>query len=211
MSGLAYLKDPNAIYARSFETILHETDLSGLPASVRDVAVRMIHACGMPDIISDLRFTPDVAEAGRDALAAGAPVIADCEAVSAAVTRRSLPARNEVVCTLNDPRTAALSGDLGTTRSAAAVSLWQPNLSGAVVVIGNAPTALFALLEALDGGAPRPAALIATPVGFVGAEESKEELTRNARGVPFMTLAGRRGGSAIAAAALNALAIAASA
>ncbi len=210
MPGLAYLKDPNAIYARSFEAILHESDLSALPEPVRDVAVRMIHACGMPDIVEDLRFSADVADAGRAALAEGAPVLADCEAVSAAIARRSLPADNEVICTLNDPRTPDLARDLGTTRSAAATSLWGPKLDGAVVVIGNAPTALFALLEALDAGAPHPAALVATPVGFVGAAESKQELARDPRGVPFLTLAGRRGGSAIAAAALNAMSIAAS-
>ncbi len=209
MPGLTYLKDPNAIYARSFETILQESDLSTLPEPVRDVAVRMIHACGMPDIAGDLRFSPDVASAGTSALARGAPVLADCEAVAAAITRRLLPCENDVICTLNDPRTPALARDLGTTRSAAAVSLWAPMLEGAVVVIGNAPTALFALLEAVDAGAPRPAALIATPVGFVGAAESKDELARNPRGIPFLTLAGRRGGSALAAAALNAMSIAA--
>ncbi|MEM8744163.1 MAG: precorrin-8X methylmutase [Pseudomonadota bacterium] len=211
MPGLAYLKDPNAIYARSFDTIQHEADLSNLPESVRDVVIRMIHACGMPDIVGDLRFSADVADAGRSALAAAAPVFADCEAVSSAITRRFLPGDNKVICTLNHSRTPDLASELETTRSAAAVSLWGPDLDGAVVVIGNAPTALFALLEALDNGAPRPAAIIATPVGFVGAAESKEELARDPRGVPFLTLAGRRGGSAIAAAALNALAISATA
>ena len=208
MAGLAYLKDPNAIYERSFETILHETDLSGLPERIQPVALRMIHACGMPDIVGDLLFDPNVADTAGTALAQGATVLADCEAVRSAISRASLPAGNEVLCTLNDPQTAELAKRLETTRSAAAVSLWGKKLADSVVVIGNAPTALFALLELLDDGAAAPAAIIATPVGFVGAAESKDELARNPRGVPFLTLAGRRGGSAIAAAALNAIAMA---
>ncbi len=206
MGDLAYLKDPSAIYARSFETIRDEVDLSRLPASLQPVALRMIHACGMTDIIEDLRFDPGIADAAGAALVSSAPIFADCEAVAAAITRRFLPAGNEVICALNDPRTPALAENIGTTRSAAAVSLWTDRLDGAVVVIGNAPTALFALLETLDAGAPAPAAIIATPVGFVGAAESKDEITRDSRGVPFVTLLGRRGGSAIASAALNAIA-----
>ena len=206
MGNLAYLKNPIAIYARSFEMIRDEVDLSHLPAPLQPVALRMIHACGMTDIVKDLRLDPGIADAAGIALARGAPVFADCEAVAAAITRRFLPAGNEVVCTLNDPRTPALAEDIGTTRSAAAVSLWADRLDGAVIVIGNAPTALFALLEALDAGAPAPAAIIATPVGFVGAAEAKEEIAQNPRGVPFLTLLGRRGGSAIAAGALNAIA-----
>lgn len=206
MGNLAYLKDPSAIYARSFEIIRNEVDLSHLPASLQPVALRMIHACGMTDIIEDLRFGPGIADATGAALVRGAPVFADCEAVAAAVTRRFLPAGNEVLCTLNDPRATTRAEDIGTTRSAAAVSLWTDRLDGAVIVIGNAPTALFALLEALDAGAPAPAAIIATPVGFVGAAEAKDEIAQNPRDVPFLTLLGRRGGSAIAAAALNAIA-----
>ena len=208
MAGLAYLKDPSTIYARSFETILNEANLCGLPESVQPVALRMIHACGMPDIVGDLLFDPIVADTAGAALAQGATVFADCEAVSAAISRASLPAGNDVLCTLNDPQTAEIAKRLETTRSAAAVTLWGHKLAGSVVVIGNAPTALFALLELLDDGATAPAAIIAVPVGFVGAAESKDELARNPRGVPFLTLAGRRGGSAIAAAALNAIAMA---
>lgn len=209
MAGLAYLKDPRAIYERSFETILEEVDLSGLPEPVRPVALRMIHACGMPDIVADLRFDPNVADAAGAALAQGSPIFADCEAVAAAISRTSLPAGNEILCTLNAPETAGIAKRLRTTRSAAAVSQWRERLAGSVVVIGNAPTALFAVLELLDDGAAAPAAIIAVPVGFVGAAESKDELSRNPRGVPFLTLSGRRGGSAIAAAAVNAIVIAA--
>jgi precorrin-8X/cobalt-precorrin-8 methylmutase len=165
----------------------------------------MIHACGMTDITDDLRFDPDIAGTAGAALKSGAPVIADCEAVAAAITRNFLPAKNEIICTLNDARTPALAKKHATTRSAAAVQLWETE--GAIIVIGNAPTALFALLELLDDGAPKPAAILATPVGFVGAAESKAELARGARGVPYLTLLGRRGGSAMAAAALNAIAL----
>ena len=204
MATLEYLKDPQAITGKSFGIVRAEADLARLPASLESVAVRMIHACGMTDIADDLRFDENIAVTAGAALKAGAPVIADCEAVAAAITRKFLPAQTEVICTLNDPRTPALAEELATTRSSAAVRLW--NMQDAIVVIGNAPTALFALLELLDGGADKPAAIIATPVGFVGAAESKEALTRDPRGVPFLTLRGRRGGSAIAAAALNAIA-----
>ncbi len=204
MATLEYLKDPQAITDASFAIVRAEADLANLPASLESVAVRMIHASGMTDLAGELRFDENIAVTAGAALRAGAPVIADCEAVAAAITRKFLPADNEILCTLNDPRTPALAKEHATTRSAAAVHLW--NMQDAIVVIGNAPTALFALLEMLDGGADKPAAIIATPVGFVGAAESKEALTRDPRGVPFLTLRGRRGGSAIAAAALNAIA-----
>ncbi len=202
---LEYLKDPQAIYDASFGIVRAEADLAALPASLESVAVRMIHACGMTDIADDLRFDPGLPETAGAALKSGAPVIADCEAVAAAITRNFLPAQNEILCTLNDPRTPELAGTHTTTRSAAAVRLWETQ--GAIIVIGNAPTALFALLEVLDEGTAKPAAIIATPVGFVGAAESKAELARDARGVPYLTLLGRRGGSAMAAAALNAIAL----
>lgn len=202
---MEYLKDPQAIYDASFGIVRAEADLAPLPASLESVAVRMIHACGMTNIADDLRFDPGLPETAGAALKSGAPVIADCEAVAAAITRNFLPAQNEILCTLNDARTPALAKTHATTRSAAAVRLWE--MQGTVVVIGNAPTALFALLEMLDEGAAKPAAIIATPVGFVGAAESKAELARDARSVPFLTLLGRRGGSAMAAAALNAIAL----
>jgi len=204
VAALEYLKDPQAIYDASFAIVRKEADLARLPASLEPVAVRMIHACGMTDIAGDMRFDERLPEAAGAALRAGAPVIADCEAVAAAITREFLPANNEIICTLNDARTRGLAESHATTRSAAAVHLWETG--GAVIVIGNAPTALFALLERLDGGADKPAAIIAMPVGFVGAAESKGELARNPRGVKFLTLLGRRGGSAMAAAALNAIA-----
>lgn len=205
MAALEYLKDPQAIYDASFSTVRAEADLAALPEPLESVAVRMIHACGMPDIVDDLRFDADVAASGAAALKSGAPVIADCEAVAAAITREFLPEKNEIICTLNDARTPGLATSQKTTRSSAAVRLWETD--GAIVVIGNAPTALFALMELLDEGAPKPAAILATPVGFVGAAESKEELAKNARGVPYLTLLGRRGGSAMASAALNAIAL----
>lgn len=203
---MEYLKDPHAIYHASFKTVRAEADLGALPASLESVAVRMIHACGMTDITADLRFAANVTESAGAALCAGAPVLADCEAVRAAITRKFLGPDNEVICTLNDARTPALAESLATTRSAAAIALWTDRLEGAIVAIGNAPTALFALLEMVDKGAAKPAAIIATPVGFVGAAESKQELADNPRDIPFLTLLGRRGGSALAAAALNAIA-----
>lgn len=201
-----YLRDPEAIYQRSFETIRAEADLARLPGELRPVAIRLIHACGMTDIVADLRFDATAPEAARAALRAGAPVLVDCEMAGTAIIRRFLPEGVDVVCTLNEAATPALAAERRTTRSAAAVELWQDRLGGAVVVIGNAPTALFALLEALDEGASKPAAILAFPVGFVGAAESKAELADNPRGVPFVTLLGRRGGSAMAGAALNAIA-----
>lgn len=203
---MEYVRDPEAIYAQSFAAIAAEADLMRLPAALRGVAARMIHACGMIDLVDDIAADPLAPVAVAEALAAGAPVLCDCEMVRAGVIRRLLPAGTELVLSLNEPSVAAIAQRLGTTRSAAAVELWRPRLAGAVVLIGNAPTALFRLLELLAGGAPRPAAIIATPVGFVGAAESKAALARDPHGVPYVTVRGRRGGSAIAAAALNAIA-----
>lgn len=200
----AYLRDPAEIYRQSFAAIRAEAALGGLPGDVADVAVRLIHACGMTDILGDLRFSADVAAAARAALAGGAPVLADSHMVAEGIIRR-LPADNDVVCTLRHPAVAGLAAELATTRSAAAVELWRPRLAGAVVAIGNAPTALFHLLGILEDGGPHPAAILAFPVGFVGAAESKEALAAGGHGVPFLTLRGRRGGSAMAAAAVNAL------
>ncbi|CTQ31558.1 precorrin-8X methylmutase [Jannaschia rubra] len=197
-----YEKDPAAIYAASFATVRREASLARFPSDVAELAVRVIHACGMTEIADRLDHSDDVAERGIAALRAGAPVYADCEMVAAGITRRLLPG-TDVRCTLNDERVAGLAADLGTTRSAAAVDLWETE--GAVIAIGNAPTALFRLLERLDEGAPRPAAILAFPVGFVGAAESKAELAANPRGAPFLTLRGRKGGSAMASAAVNAL------
>ena len=200
-----YLKDPAAIYARSFATVRAEAAIDGLDEGMAGLAVRLVHACGMPDIVADLTCSERAADAGREALRAGAPVICDCEMVRAGIIAARLPASNDLLCTLNDPRTPERARSLGTTRSAAAVDLWDDRLAGAVVAIGNAPTALFRLLERLDAGAPRPALILAFPVGFVGAAESKAELASNPRGIPFVALRGRRGGSALAAAAVNAL------
>ena len=200
-----YLKDPDAIYARSFAIIGEEANLSGLPAALHPVAVRLIHACGMTDIVADLRFSESVVPAVRAALTRGRPLLVDCEMVKAAVIARRLPAGTEIVCTLHHPEAAESGRRLGITRSSAAVGLWEPHLDGAVVCIGNAPTALFTLLEMIDSGVPKPAAIIAFPVGFVGAAEAKAELAADPRGIPFATLLGRRGGSAMAAAAVNAM------
>jgi precorrin-8X/cobalt-precorrin-8 methylmutase len=200
-----YLRDPQAIYRRSFAIIREEAALGGLPADIAAIAVRLMHASGMTDLARDLRFDARAGDAVRAALASGAPVFTDCEMAKAAIIARLLPAATEIICTLNDPAVPALAAQHGTTRSAAAVRLWLPRLAGSIVVIGNAPTALFSLIERLDEGAPRPAAIIAMPVGFVGAAESKAELAANPRGVPFVTLLGRRGGSAMAGAALNAI------
>lgn len=201
-----YIRDPQEITRRSFEIVRAETDLSALPAAVGEIALRVVHACGMPDIVDDLAWHGDIIAAGRGALEAGAPVLADCAMVVDGVTRARLPAGNAVRCTLNDPRTPGLATRLGTTRSAAAIDLWGEDLKGAVVAIGNAPTALYRLLELLANGAPRPAVILAFPVGFVGAAESKKALIAADLGVPYLTLRGRRGGSAMAAAAVNALA-----
>jgi precorrin-8X/cobalt-precorrin-8 methylmutase len=201
-----YIKDGSSIYRESFAIIRAEARLDGLPPGVARVAVRMMHACGMTDLVEDLAFTPDVAEAAHSALRAGAPVLCDSQMLSHGITRRRLPADNAVICSLNDPRVTDLAERLDTTRSAAALELWREHLAGAVVAIGNAPTALFRLLELLDEGAPTPAAIIGLPVGFVNVIEAKEALIANSRGVPYLTLRGRRGGTAMAAAAINALA-----
>lgn len=200
-----YLRDPDAIYAQSFKAIRAQADLAGLGDDMQDVAVRMIHACGMIEIAPHIRASEDAVERIGFALVEKAPIFCDTEATRAGVSHRYLRG-SEVVCTLNDPRVAAIAAEMGTTRSAAAVELWRPRLDGALVVIGNAPTALFHLMELLDAGVAPPAAIIATPVGFVGAEESKAELALDVHHVPFLTLLGRWGGSAIAAAALNAIA-----
>jgi precorrin-8X/cobalt-precorrin-8 methylmutase len=200
----AYEKDGAEIYRQSFAMIRGEADLAGLPADVAQVAVRMIHACGQVDLVADLAFSPDVVQRARDALNAGASILCDAQMVASGVTRRRLPKNNDVVCTLNDPRTPALAAEHGTTRTAAALELWGDRLDGAVVAIGNAPTALFHLLELVAAGAPRPAAVLGIPVGFIGAAESKEALA--ASDLEFLVVRGRRGGSAITAAAVNAIA-----
>jgi precorrin-8X/cobalt-precorrin-8 methylmutase len=202
----SYLRDGAEIYRRSFAVIRVEADLSRFTAEQAEIAVRMIHACGQVDITERIVFGGDLVMAARGALAAGAPVLCDSEMLAHGITRARLPMGNDVICTLNDPRTAALAAKINTTRSAAALDLWLDRLAGAVVAIGNAPTALFRLLELLDTGAPKPAAILGIPVGFVGAAEAKETLAASARGVPFLIVRGRIGGSAITAAAVNALA-----
>jgi precorrin-8X/cobalt-precorrin-8 methylmutase len=202
----AYLRDGTAIYERSFAIIRAEADLSRFSAEEADVAVRMIHACGQVDMARHFVFGGGLVAAARSALAVGAPIFCDAQMVAHGVTRARLPAKNDVICTLNDPRTLTLAAKNGTTRSAAALDLWADRLAGAVVAIGNAPTALFRLLEMLDAGAPKPAAILGIPVGFVGAAESKEALAADPRGVPFLIVRVRMGGSAMTAAAVNALA-----
>ncbi|MFJ6515693.1 precorrin-8X methylmutase [Streptomyces sp. NPDC091406] len=201
-----YEKDGPAIYRQSFATIRAEADLAGLPADVSQVAVRMIHACGMVDLVRDLAFSPNAVADARAALRSGAPILCDVAMVASGVTRKRLPADNDVVCTLSDPSVPELAAKMGTTRSAAALELWRDRMGGAVVAVGNAPTALFRLLEMIEEGAPRPAAVIGVPVGFVGAMESKEALAEHPSGLEHLIVRGRRGGSAIAAAALNAIA-----
>lgn len=200
-----YLKDPAAIYQRSFAIIGAEADLSGFAEPLRPVALRLIHACGMTDIVADLRFSEALVEAVRDALGRGRPLLVDCEMLKSAIMTRQLPPETEIICTLNHPASAERGRRLAITRSGAAVALWEDHLEGAVACIGNAPTALFTLLEMIDAGAPKPAAIVAFPVGFVGAAEAKAELAANPRGIPFGTLLGRRGGSAMTAAAINAM------
>ncbi len=201
---MEYVRDGAEIYRRSFATIRAEADLSALPEDVARVAVRMIHACGMVDLPGDIGFSPGVVVAARKALVGGAPILCDAEMVASGVTRSRLPAGNDVLCTLRDPAVPALAARIGNTRSAAALELWGDRLDGAVVAIGNAPTALFRLLEMVEAGAPRPAAVIGIPVGFIGAAESKDALA--ASGLEHIVVRGRRGGSAITAAAVNALA-----
>lgn len=202
-----YEKDPAAIYAASFATVRAEAKLDRFDAGMERLAIRLIHACGMIEVADRLAYSAHAYRAGHDALKNGAPILCDCEMVGAGIIRRYLPADNQVIVTLNDPRTPEHAKDIGNTRSAAAVDFWADHLDGAVVAIGNAPTALFHLLELIDQGAPKPAVILGFPVGFVGAAESKAELAANPRGCEFVALRGRRGGSAIASAAVNALAV----
>jgi precorrin-8X/cobalt-precorrin-8 methylmutase len=201
-----YLRDGAAIYERSFAIIRAEADLARFSAEEAEVAIRMIHACGLVEAAKYLVFGHDLVAAARAALQRGAPILCDAEMVAHGITRMRLPARNEVFCALRDPDVPALAEKLGTTRSAAALELWGDKLAGAVIAIGNAPTALFRLLELLEIGAPKPAAILGIPVGFVGAAESKEALAANKHQIPFLIVRGRMGGSAMAAAAVNALA-----
>ena len=201
----SYIRDGAEIYRNSFAIIRAETDLSRFEEIEEKVAVRIIHACGMTDIADDIEMSPTFAASARAALLRRAPILCDAKMVAHGITRSRLPRGNDVICTLDDPAVARLAAELGTTRSATALELWRTHLEGAVVAIGNAPTSLFRLLEMLDQGAPLPAAIVGVPVGFVGAAESKEAL-RSQRRVPFLVVRGRRGGSAMAAAAINALA-----
>jgi precorrin-8X/cobalt-precorrin-8 methylmutase len=200
-----YIRDGAEIYRRSFATIRAEADLSRFSGLEEKIAVRIIHACGMVEITSDIEMSNDFAAAARDALRDGVPILCDAKMVAQGITRPRLPANNEIICTLGDPEVPALATQLGTTRSAAAMELWRPHLAGAVVAIGNAPTSLFHLLDMLDAGAPRPAAVIGTAVGFIGAAESKAALAADGR-VPYLIVRGRKGGSAMAVAAVNAIA-----
>jgi precorrin-8X/cobalt-precorrin-8 methylmutase len=206
MTSYDYLRDGASIYGRSFEIIRREADLSRFAEEDAEVAIRMIHACGQVEAAHHFVFSPGFVAAGRAALRAGAPILCDAQMVAHGVTHARLPARNEVVCTLRDPRVASLAQALGNTRSAAALDLWGERLKGAVVAIGNAPTALFRLLELLDAGAERPAVIVGMPVGFVGAAESKDALAQGRHGIPYAIVKGRMGGSAMTAAAINALA-----
>jgi len=206
MAAQDYIKDGTAIYERSFAIIRAEADLSRFSEAEADVAIRMIHACGQVEAARHFVFSADCVAVARKALAAGAPILCDAEMVAHGITRARLPASNEVICTLRDARTPGLAEKLGNTRSAAALELWRDRLAGAVVAIGNAPTSLFYLLDMLDAGAPKPAAILGMPVGFVGAAESKDALAEDSRGVPFAIVRGRMGGSAMTAAAVNALA-----
>lgn len=206
MTTYDYIKDGDAIYRQSFAIIRAETDLSGFTEDEAELAVRMVHAAGMVEAAQHIVFGPGFVDAARAALRAGAPILCDAEMVARGVTAARLPASNQVICTLRDARTPALAAELGNTRSAAALHLWADHLEGAVVAIGNAPTALFHLLEMLRDGAPRPAAIVGMPVGFVGAAESKDALAENNHGIPFAIVRGRLGGSAMTSACLNALA-----
>jgi precorrin-8X/cobalt-precorrin-8 methylmutase len=206
MTEYDYIRDGNAIYAQSFAIIRREADLSRFSELEADVAVRMIHAAGMVEAAPHFEFSPDFVTSAREALAGGAPIFCDAEMVARGVTRARLPANNEVICTLRDPKTAEIALEIGNTRSAAAIRLWGERMAGSIVAIGNAPTALFYLLELLRDGAPKPAAILGMPVGFVGAAESKAALAENSHGVPYAIVRGRLGGSAMTAAALNSLA-----
>ena len=204
---LDYIRDGNEIYRKSFATIRAEANLAILPQDLEVVAVRLIHSCGMTDIVHDLAYSEDVVKIGRAALKNGAKILCDAQMVANGVTRKRLPANNAVICTLNEPEVPELAMQIGNTRSAAALELWRSHIEGSVVAIGNAPTALFRLLELPDEGLPKPAVILGFPVGFVGAIESKAALAENNHGIPFLTIHGRRGGSAMCAAALNALAM----
>jgi len=206
MTDYDYIKDGTAIYDKSFAIIRGEADLSRFSEAEADVAVRMIHAAGLVEAAAHFVFSPDFVGSARAALQAGAPIFCDAEMVARGVTAARLPAENEVICTLRDPRTPEIAREIDNTRSAAAIRLWLERMAGSVVAIGNAPTALFYLLELLRDGAPKPAAILGMPVGFVGAAESKDALAENSYGVPFAIVRGRLGGSAMTAAALNALA-----
>ena len=203
---MEYIKNGEEIYRKSFAIIRAETNWENLPDDLAPVAVRLIHSCGMTDITEDLEASPDAVKIGRNALAGGAAILCDSQMVANGITKARLPKNNPIICTLNHPEMTELARQINNTRSAASLELWRPHLAGAVVAIGNAPTALFHLLELLDQNVDKPALILGFPVGFVGAAESKIELATNSRGVPFITLHGRRGGSAIAAAAVNALA-----
>ena len=205
MSPRTYIRDGAEIYRRSFAIIRAEADLKRFSTAEERVAVRIIHACGMVEVAKDIKMSPGFADNARWALIGGAPILCDSKMVANGITRARLPAGNEIVCTLDDPKVAALARDMGNTRSAAAMELWRDKLGGAVVAIGNAPTSLFHLLDMLDGGAPVPAAVIGLPVGFIGAAESKDALAADCR-VPFLIVKGRKGGSAMAVATVNALA-----
>ncbi|NEU73657.1 precorrin-8X methylmutase [Hassallia byssoidea VB512170] len=201
-----YIRDGDEIYRRSFAIIRSEANLNSLSADLVSVVVRLIHTCGMTDIITDLAASDNAVAAGRAALIAGKPILCDSQMVASGITRKRLPRENSVICTLHHPEVPALAKQVQNTRSAAAMELWIPHMDGAVIAIGNAPTALFRLLEMLDAKAPKPALILGFPVGFVGAAESKAALAEDSRGVPFITIHGRRGGSAMAAAAVNAIA-----
>ncbi|GEO85007.1 MULTISPECIES: precorrin-8X methylmutase [Alphaproteobacteria] len=206
VGGVDYIRDPAEIYRQSFATIRGEAELSRFDGGMEKLAIRLIHACGMTDLAYDIAFSAGAFEVGALALAGGAPVLCDVEMVRHGIIRRLLPAANDVLCLLNDERVRPKATEIGNTRSAAQVDFWDDRLAGAVVAIGNAPTALFRLFERMDTGAPKPALILGFPVGFVGAAESKEALIENSRGVPYIVVRGRRGGSAMASAAVNALA-----
>ena len=200
-----YIRDPDKIYRRSFETLRREADFSSLPNGLRPIAERLVHACGMPEIVKDLAWGGAPEEAAQRALSNGASILIDAEMVRAGIMKRRMPNNNTIICTLNDIRTTEMAKTIANTRSAAAVELWKDHLAGAVTVFGNAPTALYRMLELLAKGGPRPAAIFAFPVGFIGAAESKAALIKHAGEIPYLTLRGRLGGSAMAAAAINAL------
>ena len=204
---MIYERDPSRIYELSFQTVRSEAQLERFSPDIAELAVRLVHACGMTDITADIACTPDCVSTGRAALETGGSVLCDVEMVASGIVRRGLAADTDIITTINHPETTGIARRIGNTRSAAAVELWRDRLAGSIVAIGNAPTALFHLLELLDQGWPKPAVIMAFPVGFIGAAESKQELSANSRGVPFITLNGRRGGSALASAAVNALSL----